>query len=253
MMRRSVVLVCLCLAVFQAGCGKKSPVAPKPDPVIMPADSLIGYWRGENNALDSSGHGLDGDFVGTPAYVQGIRGRAFHFDGASGVNVPYHSAWELGGDASVVFWVKLDQAPDPGARYSPTFIGQDDGSGCYLKWFLYEWLNGGGLNFLTHDVSTCQLHGAGWDSQELQVGVWSHFAMVKSGTNLSLYKDGVLVSSQALDSQVFGTDGVLRFGWLENDGWTQHTLRGAMDEVAFYGRALTAAEVTRVVAVGRAG
>jgi hypothetical protein len=246
--------MCLCLAVLVAACGKKSPVAPKPvSNLTMPADSMIGFWRGENNVLDSSGHGLNGVFLGTPNYVQGIRGRAFEFDGASGVNVPYHSAWDLQGDATVAFWVRLDQAPDPNTRYSPTFIGQDDGSGCYRKWFLYEWLNGGGLNFLTDYPATCQLSGMGWDSQELQVGVWSHFAMVKSGTDLLLYKDGTLVSSQPMDFTVSATSGVLRFGWLENDGWTQHVLRGAMDEVVFYGRALTAAEVTRIVAVGRAG
>jgi len=41
---------------------------------------LVAHWKGENNAVDSI-NGLNGTWVGTPAYVTGVVGNAFSFDG----------------------------------------------------------------------------------------------------------------------------------------------------------------------------
>jgi hypothetical protein len=46
-------------------------------------NSLVGWWRGEDNAEDDSSYGHDGTWGGTAAYTDGRFGRAFDLDGSS--------------------------------------------------------------------------------------------------------------------------------------------------------------------------
>lgn len=60
--------------------------------------TLISWWKGENNALDSVS-GLDGTWVGTEAYTTGYIGRAFHTEYStdeSDVKVPYNPLFDFG-------------------------------------------------------------------------------------------------------------------------------------------------------------
>ena len=45
-------------------------------------NSLVGWWRGENNANDSSGNGNNGQWTGGDSYVDGQFGQAFNFNGS---------------------------------------------------------------------------------------------------------------------------------------------------------------------------
>lgn len=82
-------------------------------------------------------------------------------------------------------------------------------------------------------------------------GAWHHVVAARSGTTFSLYLDGHLVATAAVPS------GAVRYGSggaaIGRDGNrnAQH-FPGGIDEVAIYGRALTAAEVAEhVTATGR--
>lgn len=68
------------------GDGSQLTGIDNPTPYGISSNGLIGYWTGENNALDYSGNGYDGTLAGDTTYSDGIFGTGFEFDG-SGDNV----------------------------------------------------------------------------------------------------------------------------------------------------------------------
>ena len=94
----------------------------KEDPDVM--TGLIGYYSFDNNdGTDQSGNGHTGTFVGktAPAFVDGVRGKAFHIDGENNTAlvVPYLFFKDLD-EWSVSFWAK-----DFGGGYGTFFSHQD--------------------------------------------------------------------------------------------------------------------------------
>lgn len=86
-------------------------------------------------------------------------------------------------------------------------------------------------------------------------GQWHHAVGTLSATGMRLYVDGVLVASRSDVVGAAPTDGYWRVGGDTLTGWSSepssHWYAGALDEVAVYPRALTAAEVAEHHAVGR--
>ena len=75
---------------------------------------------------------------------------------------------------------------------------------------------------------------------------WHHVAATFDGTTLKMYVDGALDNSTTKTYNTQGQDNkVARTNWNGGGGGAQ-TLRGKMDDLRFYDRALTAAEVTTI-------
>lgn len=70
-------------------------------------DKLIGYWKFEGNAADSSGNGRHGVIYGTPTWVKGKVGQALQFSGDDYVRVPVDPA--LHDFSKIDMWVKFDE------------------------------------------------------------------------------------------------------------------------------------------------
>ena len=56
---------------------------------------LIGEWKGDGNALDTSGNGNNGTWTGVENYAPGVSGQAFSFDGSSGVSAGTSALFNL--------------------------------------------------------------------------------------------------------------------------------------------------------------
>src|SRR5437660_564517 len=52
-----------------------------------PPNGLVGWWAGEGNANDSSSHGNVGNLLNGIAFIPGMDGQAFQFDGNTGAVV----------------------------------------------------------------------------------------------------------------------------------------------------------------------
>lgn len=79
-------------------------------------------------------------------------------------------------------------------------------------------------------------------------GVWHHVAATQSSTaGMALYVDGAVVASNASYTVAQTYDGYWRWAMGNTSGWPDRPLSdtfvGAIDEIAVYGRALTAQEV----------
>jgi hypothetical protein len=112
-----------------------------------------------------------------------------YFDGASDYfNLGYRSALELTSqNFTIEFWL----------NQSTTAVGMICGtwrtnSSSYV-WGVFS--SGGGLGFSYSTTGSYQGANDGKVGTSVSIGVWMHIAIVRNGTTLTLYKDGVAVST----------------------------------------------------------
>ena len=137
-------------------------------------------------------------------------------------------------------------------------VGRDaDDSGSKLHWWTGCYGDDGAASFVL-----IAKNGNGSDSSNflrgttpLTDGAWHHVAVVRDGSNGKnlLYVDGVLEDEVAV---VYGAGfdsptAPLNIGWMNLDGG--YRFEGLLDEVAIYGRALSASEIQEHFGVGLGG
>jgi hypothetical protein len=186
------------------------------------AVGLLGGWRGENNAKDSTG-AADGMWGGNTNYTAGKLGNAFQFDGASYVLAPV----TYSGPMTVDLWVHSTN-PTPqnfasplssaGSTAAPYFQIDTDGAG---NW---RFLGEATLAFGPIDTA-----------------VFQHLAFTYDGTNLRTYLQGAPAGMVALANAPGFT--VLKLG-INRIG--NVTFAGAVDEVHIWSRALSDTEIQQL-------
>jgi hypothetical protein len=214
------------LAVNPAGC--------------LPAPTnLISFWRAEGNALDtvSANNGLiSGDATfGTGEVVQ-----SFVFDGVNdGVLLGSPASLKLQ-DFSIEAWVKRADAS--------LATGNGESGGTILGWdtggYNFGVLNDGRLTFGKIGLATINTSPILTDTN------FHHAALTKSGSNAVFYLDGVAYPGPAFDPGFIFTGAGAAIG---SRGDLSHSFLGRVDELSFYNRALSAAEIQSIYSAGSAG
>ena len=198
-------------------------VEPKPDP------DLLGWWKLDETsgtiANDSSQYANEGHFVGAPVWTNtGKRNGAILFNGASFVDVSNHPSLVVSTKLTIAFWVRVD-------------IEVDD-----ARVFLY----GGGFNVKLNNRHPQLEMTAGYAVAMPTVpnGEWHHVAFTFDGGITAAYYDGFSVGLEAntlsAGASVPATGDDLRIGGTLDD---TYALKGAVDDVRYYRRVLSAAEV----------
>jgi len=215
------------------------------------ASGLLGYWRMDETSgtvvSDSSGKGNNGAIVNSPTgtwVTDAERGAVYKATGTAvinfGVLIP---AMTTANDFTWSLWLKSDEtatATTPnnnivfGNRFNTS--GTDFNPREFIKFTPsnFEWhFNGAGQNV---------------NYTDFVVGQWTHHVVVKQGTKLTYYRNGVE-----------GNVGTITGGprnpqplYLGGQG-TQERWRGAADEVAIYTRALTSVDVKQAYDLGKSG
>ncbi len=223
-------------------------------------NGLAGYWKFDETsgttAADSSGLGNQGTTMNIAGdnsqWVAGKIGGAMKFSGPTALSeyvlVP---TWPkaLNGTMSFSAWVWADARPDR-ARIACGGSGVD-GIGQFL---------------LTQSTTTSDLRGyvetSGRATVSAQEGAlfptnsWQHVAMVADGTTLLIYRNGVLVATNAYDGTLFDPTNALSLGArldttdsvVESGAW-----EGKMDDMAYWTRGLSPSQVFELFAAGSAG
>ncbi|HWA70880.1 MAG TPA: LamG domain-containing protein [Polyangiaceae bacterium] len=236
--------IVLGLAAFIAGCGPTYIDATGLAPTTL-GTGLVAHWTFDDMdgsvLLDDSGNRRDGTVSGATFRADGRFGGALHFvpgDSVTVGNFPYAtSSWTFSG------WVHIGDedsvTDDFGTLVSTETMQQDGGwefqtrgrsAGIY--WTFAYWL-GPGRGY------------AHYDCQCFELGRWSHATVVVDGarSRLSFYVDGQLADTNALPGAISpGTSDLLMGKW---DG-PARLFSGAIDDVAIYNRALSAAEVAEL-------
>ena len=197
-------------------------------PVCAPRPAgLTHWWRGENNALDSAATS-HGTLEGGLGFIPGKVGTAFHFDGADDqllINAP-----ALATDWTAVFWVNRQDSPDASAA-----LLMDSTTALKLEQY-------GSMN---RNVGITQFGVADHKfNYTVPASQWTHLAFVGTGSGTTLYVNGAwqdaLPVSIALPLESLG-------------GPAGDRLKGWVDEIAVFKRALTSAEIQQLHDAGSAG
>jgi len=190
---------------------------------------LIGFWKFDGNADDSSGGENHGTIVGEPNLVSGKVDGALQFDGIDdSVNTDYATdlpTW------TVALWVKSPAAPSSKAAGGPVHRENN---------FQINW------NHTSEDYQAAagvrvanQWYAAGFG--ELEDNQWYHLAATYDGENLRAYTNGVLITDNPDPSGPPDKESAtLKFAKHANYG--DH-FKGTIDDICLYSYDLSADEV----------
>lgn len=206
-------------------------------------DGLVAYYPFSGNANDEGTYGSDGVVHGailaTDRY--GVADNAYYFDGAN--DYISASATHLPtGERTVAFWFNADTV-----NTRPTIIGYG-GGGYGTSWLM-------GINHWGQPIldmtSHYNVNTITYAYASPPVGAWYYFAITTDSTGTKLYLNGELKASNATyvhNTIVTGKD--LAIGVAVNTGgYTPYQdsntgyMKGKVDEVAIWSRALSQGEV----------
>jgi hypothetical protein len=252
------------LAIYNAGSAGKCAPAP-PTNCVPPASGLVGWWKGEGNALDVVG-GYNGALSGGVTFALGEVGRAFNFDGTGEVSIPSAPALNVQ-SFTVETWVnpsKVDANVD-------TILNKENDSAVTLQDTSYELgirgaadpgngsIPAGHLAFFIGGIAGLPSDYGGWvdGGGDVPTNVWTHCALSYDGAAARVYVNGVLTRSiSGLSGTPSATSGPFKIG---SRGTSQVNaaplvrFNGLIDEVSLYSRSLSAAEVQAIYNAGSGG
>ncbi len=209
-------------------------------------NGVNGFYKAEVLASDSGGTN-SGTFVnGATTTPFGKIGSAFTFDGVNDhVNLGSGTSLNTPGSMTIAAWVKFDQLT--GGQY---LIADIDATGNLSQGSLSQSVDGfGNPRFFWHQT-TDVLNPYGPNngrilnpSTNLTTGQWYHIAIVRndSAKTVQMYLNGVLEGASTYTGSVVNLQRNKILGTAESFFHT--AMHGQMDEVGFFGRALSAAEV----------
>ena len=188
---------------------------------------LIAWWPAGNNASDIIG-ARNGTLMNGATFAGGEAGQAFSFDGID-------DSMTIGGSPipppwTVELWVNRQDSPS----YSSVLL-VDGATALKLEQY-----------YFTRKVGFTQFGVADYAFNYIApAGTWVHLAFVGNATTTQLYVNGALqdtvAASIALPLGQFGSDGA------------DDRLKGLVDELSVYNRALSATEIQAISNAGTSG
>ena len=218
-------------------------------PVCAPAGSnLVGWWAAEANANDNNGTN-DGRFINGPVFAAGKAGQAFDFDGVSRyVELSNNAALNPQGSFSFEGWIyprqdaemaiidKWADTPDYPNQRSYNF-STIPGRG--LRFAIADATNQNNASFQLFDVAGV-----------LATNAWNHVAAVYDQSNGArrMYVNGVKVAERIDPPTTVYTTFLPASIGVEEISLTGRLIyfNGLIDELSFYSRALSAAELLTI-------
>jgi len=210
--------------------------------------ALEAHWKlhesGGTNAVDSSGHGLDGRFHNPPKRVAGVLDGAAAFDGATdSIDFDPSMALRLAGSMTITAWINSWNFPEDDAAVVSQLSGR---AGYQLDTTVDKGPRTIGFKLTDAYGRLMARYGA----TSLPLGTWHHIAGVYDAParTLDVYLDGELdngyllgpVTSQQRSSRAGVSVGRRR----DMEGFE---FAGSIDDVQIYSLALTKAEIKTVM------
>jgi len=208
-------------------------------------DGLVGHWTFDgqdvdwstNTAYDRSGQGNDGEITNmntSTAAIRGKVGQALDFDGTDDyVNVSHNSSLEGMSELTVSLWINKVESSSSKGMLQKTSSYRIDTGGCN-DIGMYVW----------NSTGTPLRIPASWGCNTFADG-WHHYAFIVDSLTGQRYIDGVASGAERpleLDS-IQEVGAALTFPY-------SSFLKGTMDEVRIYNRALSADEMGELYRAG---
>jgi len=241
----AVMVICLGLA----------GIASAGDPL---ATGLVGYWSLDGNADDASVNGNDGVLQGDPVLGSGepnaVKGEAYRFDGSNYIEIANNATFDITDQITMSVWIQVDVF-DTG--WQSAFTRGD---------WSWRMARNGDSNF-SMDLSAAAGGNMGaWGppttsavgSTAGPTSEWFHIVGVWPGTGQpeSVYVNGAWEADSvplngSIATRALPSDPVVIGGQI-NNGELRRLFKGAIDEVAIWDRALSAADVNSLYNSGDA-
>lgn len=196
--------------------------------------------------LDASQHGHVGIVKGA-VLTEGVAGNALGFDGKDDYVEVTSTPWLSAPSAfTLSAWVNVVAWNDPkGAQ--DYVISKDDGKSRRAHGYLLRYRQGGLMNFT---LGASRWHDA-ISTTKASLGEWHHMTATYDGQTGKLFVDGEQNGNELVSGAIDPSDFPLRIG--QNAYSKERGIRGRIDEVAIFNRALSADEVRTVFRIGQAG
>ena len=214
------------------------------DAVNPGTENLIALYEMEDNVMDSSGNGYDGEpnngilGNGGLTYEAGKYGNALVFDGNDDyVLLPIGDAISTLTNCTISTWVKWDG----GDAWQRVF---DFGNDTTKYMHVTPNNNSDSVLFAITTNSTAGENTAG-SSSDMGIGFWEHIAVVIDADNgtITLYRNGEKESVN-YEADTYPKDlGSTTKNYLGKSQWDDPAFKGMIDDFRIYDRALSAGEV----------
>lgn len=204
---------------------------PNPD---NGSEEIISEWlfnEGSGSiAIDSQSN--NNGTVSGATYSEGVTGSALTFDGEDDyVIIPSADNLSPVSEISIMAWAKTNE----NATAKIAQKGDWDGHGIFQdKW------NGWKCSIRTADNSS---HSIYWDNGVPMFDEWYHVCMTYDGSVLKLFVNGQLKSSEAVSGNLKVNSRNFSIG---SDNGSQKFFNGSIDDVRFYGSALSQTQIQAV-------
>lgn len=201
--------------------------------------TAVSWWPGEGNAADVN-DGNNGSLVGSTSFASGKLGQAFSFNGAGHVAVPDSTSLNPGySDFTIDFWMRTTQ--------SGTYVDLiTKRSVCDYGSFYNIRMDPSGVLLSEVSAGYPPYWTGFWSGPSVNDGSWHHVALVRAGSTVSLYVDGVQTTSTPV-----ATAGVLYVSNSSNllfgAGVCGARLQGQLDEIEYFNSALTQAQIQAII------
>lgn len=198
--------------------------------------NIIGYWNmneGSGNISKDIINGFNGTATGT-TIINSIAERARNFNGTSDrVSLGAGSQANISGDITVSVWVNIAS----GSTNAHTIVHkQDQYSIRILPQGLITWADSSLYNygaFGSHNIG-------------LQLDKWQHIVLTKTGGIVKIYLNGVEKASVTFGGAITGNNNIMHIGCYSNATTCAGAyLKGSVDELKIYNRAISPAEVIK--------
>jgi hypothetical protein len=203
------------------------------------ADTPLAYWRLDETSgtvcHDATGHGNDAAIVGT--VTLGVAGALAHdpdpaaqFDGAGG-RLDVGDKFDFAGlaPATIELWVKPDVIDNAYRHIETKMLYTDAGQ---PDFGMYMYVHAG--NTLGFERWANNATDIGLGTTQVTAGAWWHIVGTFDGSAMNLYVNGVLVQGGPTAISLVPNGVHLLWG---------QSFQGALDELALYDHALSAARV----------
>ena len=208
---------------------------------------MVSWWPGDGNATDIQ-DGNHGTLVNGATFAPGKVGLGFSFGGTGDyVEIPHSPTLDLMAAHAVDLWVKV--AAYPPANTYAVLVN---------KWVYNledKYLSVGPAGNVFYYL-VVPFGAPLASSTSLTPGNWYHIAGTYDGTTAKIYINGVLDASKPASGNTGNSTGKLYFGHNPDRvtaGEPFVPFKGQLDEIEWFNRALSAAEITAIFKADSAG
>lgn len=193
----------------------------------------LAYYPFDGDVLDYSGNGFNGVLQGAQQAddALGEPDKAYHFASSNDViYVPNNATLNFTDQITLGFWLNVDAVPQECYVLS---------HGSYEERWKVSVIQNGKLRWTVKTSSSTKDLDT---SFPLQTGTFYHFTVVYSGYSMEIYSNGVLDTFLADAGPMLTTSKAIAFG-KKDVGINNYYLRGTLDEVRIYDKALEPEEI----------